>query len=82
MISFKVNRCNEKIIFNIYQRGSDIHNHKQMLKGDVSDNASKKAKLNSNGIHIGYKRIILSILDDEQEITSFFFFFFGPNPKI
>ena len=41
-----------------------------MLKGDVAENSSRKEKIMSNGIHIGYKKLFLQLLDEDKELTA------------
>jgi hypothetical protein len=62
IIQFKIQKCESSGLIEVYQRGHDIHNHQEMLIG--KDNSTKKAKIIANGIHIGYKKLILSYLDD------------------
>ena len=69
-LQFKVTICQKSNKIKVYQRGCDIHNHKEMLKGDVAENASRKAKIMSNGIHLGYKKLFLQLLDDDQELSA------------
>lgn len=38
--------------------------------GDVADDAPKKARVRSNGIHIAYKKEILKLLDEDPELTA------------
>ena len=36
----------------------------------MPDDAPKKAKVRSHGIHIEYKKVILKLLDDDYELTA------------
>ena len=69
-LEFKIHKCNVRNKYVVYLKGYDIHSHKEMLKGDVADGASKKAKIRSNGIHIAYKKALLKLLDDDPELTA------------
>ncbi len=69
IIQFKIQKCEASGLFEVYQRGHDIHNHQEMLIG--TNNSTKKAKIMANGIHIGYKKLILSYLDDDSELGAF-----------
>ena len=51
-------------------KGYDIHEHKKILKGDVSENASKKERNNSSGVHISFKEAIIKLLDEDIELTA------------
>ena len=66
----KVNICQKTNKINVYQKGCDLHNHKEILKGDVGENASRKVRIMSNGIHIGYKKLFLQLLDEDQELSA------------
>ena len=69
-IQFKVTICQKNGKIKVYQKGCDLHNHKEMLKGDVDENAPRKERIMSNGIHIGYKKLFLKLLDEDQELSA------------
>jgi hypothetical protein len=69
-LEFKIHKCDIRKKIVVYIKGFDIHSHKDMLKGDVADGASKKAQVRSNGIHIAYKKALLKLLDDDPELTA------------
>ena len=69
-LEFKVHKCDESNRYHLYLKGYDIHSHKEILKGDVTDNATKKEKINSSGVHIAYKQAIIKILDEDVELTA------------
>lgn len=52
-IEFKIHICEVSGNRSIYQKGFDIHNHAEILKGDIHVNASKRDRIMANGIHIG-----------------------------
>ena len=69
-LQFKVHKCDFDETHVFYMRGFDVHTHKQMLKGDVAEGASKNTKNRSNGIHISYKAAVMKVLDEEPEMTA------------
>ena len=69
-LQFKVHKCDFDETHVFYMRGFDVHTHKQMLKGDVAEGASKNAKKRSSVIHKSYKAAVKKVLDEEPEMTA------------